>query len=338
MKSAADSLSFVSRGGELNLSNFGQMQLLRGAAERGVPLRMMVRGFSMTPCIRDEDVLTIVPMNGSLPLAGEVVAFIMPDTGRMAIHRVIARRGRAWLMRGDNAFESDGLIALENIIGRVTRVQRQGRTVRFGLGAEGAWIAALNRGAALMRLKMLMRLPRRAAGIAVRWLQSRAIYRALGKRYAPRIEIVAAGAADLKAVHRYLSPGEPCRMEEPHPNVTDWVAKAGAKVIGFAQCVHHSEPHSPWAGYWLFSLTVWRRYRGLGIGEALIKCVIEYAGAQGAEQLFLAVFSDNGSAMCMYSKLGFEHITLPALEPGLAAEAHQFGRRRIIMCKRLKVC
>ena len=49
MKSAADSLSFVSRGGKLTVSNFGQMQLLRGAAERGVPLRMMVRGFSMTP-------------------------------------------------------------------------------------------------------------------------------------------------------------------------------------------------------------------------------------------------------------------------------------------------
>jgi hypothetical protein len=40
----------------------------------------------------------------------------------------------------------------------------------------------------------------------------------------------------------------------------------------------------------------------------------------------------------MYRKLGFEHTTLPALEPGLAAEAQQFGRRRIIMCRRLSVC
>ena len=119
--------------------------------------------------------------------------------------------------------------------------------------------------------------------------------------------------------------------------MTDWVAKAGAKVIGFAQCVHHPEPHSPWAGYWLFSLTVWRRYRGFGIGEALSMRHRICQGSRRRTAVF-AVFSDNGSAMCMYSKLGFEHITLPALEPGLAAEAHQFGRRRIIMCKRLKVC
>jgi ribosomal protein S18 acetylase RimI-like enzyme len=113
------------------------------------------------------------------------------------------------------------------------------------------------------------------------------------------------------------------------------VAKAGEKVIGFAQCVYNQDNQSNWAGYWLFSLTVWRWYRGLGIGEALTKCAIDYARAQGAAQLFLAVFNDNGSAICMYRKLGFEPIILPALEPDLAAEAGQFGRRRIIMCRRL---
>ena len=102
MENTSDSSLFVSRGGELHLSNLGQMQLLRSAAERGVPLRMMVRGFSMTPCIRDGDVLTIAPLRGSVPRVGEVVAFSMPDTGRLAIHRVIARLGTGWLMRGDD--------------------------------------------------------------------------------------------------------------------------------------------------------------------------------------------------------------------------------------------
>ncbi len=338
MRNGSEPSVFVSHGGQLHLSNCGQLQLLRGAAERGVPLRMMVRGFSMTPCIRDEDVVTIVPINGSGPRVGEVVACVVPDTGRLAIHRVIARLGEGCLMRGDNASESDGIIARENIIGRVTCVTRRGRAVRFGLGAEGALIAALNRGDALMRLKMLLRLPRRAAGIAVRWLQSRAVYRAIGKRSVQRIDIVAAGPDDVKAVHRYLNPGEPYSMDDNQPNVTDWVAKAGAKVIGFVQCVYHPESHSPWAGYWLFSLIVWRWYRGLGIGEALTMRVIEHARAQGAPELFLVVYDDNGSAICTYRKLGFEHIILPALEPDLAAEAQQFGRRRIIMCRRLGVC
>jgi ribosomal protein S18 acetylase RimI-like enzyme len=185
---------------------------------------------------------------------------------------------------------------------------------------------------------MLMRLPRRAAGSALRWLQSLAVYRAIGKRCGLRIVTMAAGADDMKTVQRYLNPGGSYRRDQPDPNVMDLVAKAGAKVIGFAQCVHHPERHSPWAGYWLFSLTVWRRYRGLGIGEALARCVIEYARAQGSAHLFLTVCNDNGSAICMYRKLGFEQITLPALEPDLETEAQQFGRRRIVMCKRLSFC
>ncbi|MBN2106767.1 MAG: GNAT family N-acetyltransferase, partial [Deltaproteobacteria bacterium] len=337
MKKAAEFSSFVSRGGELRLSNFGQMQLMLGAAERGVPLRMMVRGFSMAPCIRDEDLVTIVPLKGSLARVGEVVAFIAPDTGLMIIHRVIARRGEGYVMRGDNASASDGVIAPENIIGRVTCVTRRGRPVLFGLGAEGAWIAALHRGDALMRLKTLLRLPRRAAGVFLRWLQCRAVYRAIGKRCAPRIAIVAAGADDVEAVQLYLNPGQPYR-DAPDPNVTNWVAKAGAKVIGFVQCLYDPEPQSIWAGYWLFSMTVWRRYRGLGIGEALTRRVIEYARAQGAGQLLLTVWNDNDSAMCMYCKLGFKPVILPALEPGLEAEAKQLGRRRIVMCKGLGVC
>jgi hypothetical protein len=35
---------FVTPGGELRLSNAGQLEMLRGMVERGVPLRTKVRG------------------------------------------------------------------------------------------------------------------------------------------------------------------------------------------------------------------------------------------------------------------------------------------------------
>jgi ribosomal protein S18 acetylase RimI-like enzyme len=47
------------------------------------------------------------------------------------------------------------------------------------------------------------------------------------------------------------------------------------------------------------------------------------------------VHDDNGRAIRLYRKLGFEHITLPALEPVFAAEAQQCRRRRIVMRKHL---
>jgi hypothetical protein len=68
MKTLADapfphqpSSPFVSQGGELRLSNPGQRELLRAVAERGAALCTTVRGFSMSPFICDEDVLTIAP-------------------------------------------------------------------------------------------------------------------------------------------------------------------------------------------------------------------------------------------------------------------------------------
>lgn len=141
----ADPLSFTRPGGELHLSNLGQLELLRGMAEHGKPLRTTARGFSMSPFIRDEDVLTIVPMHGRAPRVGEVVAFTLPDSGRLAIHRIVARVGACWLVRGDNCPENDGLVASGDIIGRVVRVERQGREVRLGLGVEARLIAWLQR-------------------------------------------------------------------------------------------------------------------------------------------------------------------------------------------------
>lgn len=147
--------SFIRSGGELRLSNLGQLELLRGMVARGVPLRTTVRGFSMAPFIRDEDVLTITPLNGRAPRLGEVVAFVQPDTGRLAIHRVIAAVGAGWLMRGDNSPEPDGIVPRENLLGVVTRVERNGRDVRLGLGAERGLIALLLRANALTPLVYL---------------------------------------------------------------------------------------------------------------------------------------------------------------------------------------
>ena len=138
-----DSLSFTHLGGELHLSNLGQLELLRATVEAGIPLRTRVRGFSMSPFIRDDDVLTIVPMNSCAPRSGEVVASTLPDSGRLAIHRVIVRMGTGWLVGGDNCPQADGVILRENMIGRVVRVERQGHEVRLGLGAEARLIAWL---------------------------------------------------------------------------------------------------------------------------------------------------------------------------------------------------
>jgi hypothetical protein len=135
---------YVRTGGELRLSNLAQLELLRGFIERGKTLRTRVRGFSMIPFINDGDVITISPMDGKAPKVGEVVAFIHPGLGQLAVHRIIARKGDRWLIRGDSSTDADGLVRNDQLIGQVTCVEHQSHPVRFGLGREKriiAWLA-----------------------------------------------------------------------------------------------------------------------------------------------------------------------------------------------------
>jgi len=141
---------FVSRGGDLPLSNRGQLDLLCAVSARGAQFRATVRGSSVTPFIRDQDVLTIGPLNGVAPRVGEVVAFVVPNWERLVIHRVITRVGDAWLIRGDNCTEADGFIQGEHILGRVTRVERRGGSVHFSLGPEARLVAWFQRANVLM--------------------------------------------------------------------------------------------------------------------------------------------------------------------------------------------
>lgn len=154
---------YVFQSGELSLSNLGQLELLLAMVESGVALRMMARGTSMRPFIRDKDVLTISPVKNKQLSLGDVVAFTQPGIGKLAIHRIIGRTDKGWLIRGDNCPEADGVVATENIIGRVYRIERQGKEVHLGIGKAAKLIAILNRGNALLRLKKLLVLLRRVA-------------------------------------------------------------------------------------------------------------------------------------------------------------------------------
>jgi hypothetical protein len=135
---------FVRRIEEGTLSEPALVELLRAVLARGVPFRFQAPGFSMWPFIKDGDAITVAPLSGGLPGQGSVVTFLRPDTGKLVVHRVVGRRDDIFLIRGDNAEEVD-LIPAANILGRVTKVERDGKRVYLGLGPERHLIASLTR-------------------------------------------------------------------------------------------------------------------------------------------------------------------------------------------------
>lgn len=140
----------------MRLSDQALADLMRAVLAKGRPFRFRASGWSMLPFIRDGDVLTVAPLAGPAPRLGEVVAFVRPRTRKLVVHRIIGRRGATSIIQGDSVPDHrDGPVSDGDMIGRVTRVERNGRRVRFGLGPERlvvAWMSRLGLLAPLCRL------------------------------------------------------------------------------------------------------------------------------------------------------------------------------------------
>lgn len=98
----------------------------------------------MSPFIRDGDILTIAKSSDKY-MVGEVVAFERLCHNKLVVHRIVGLKNDRCLIKGDNGYKWDGFVSLQNIIGRVVKVERKGRDVFAGLGTASPTIAWLSR-------------------------------------------------------------------------------------------------------------------------------------------------------------------------------------------------
>lgn len=112
----------------ISLSSPVIMDLIEAVHEKGASFRFQAKGFSMTPAIRDGDVITVSPLGDLLPRRGDVVAFRHPEQPQMLVHRVLHAEVKKYFIKGDNCSEGDGWVPAENILGVITKVERRGKT------------------------------------------------------------------------------------------------------------------------------------------------------------------------------------------------------------------
>lgn len=143
--------------GEPCLSGSDLIEILQAILEKGVPFRFRVKGFSMSPFIKDGDAVTVSPLGGTLPGLGDVIAFRHKGTDRLVIHRVAIKKSGSVLTKGDNVLEADRPVSRADILGYVTKVERDGKEVSLGLGPERFLIAFLTRTRLLLPLMLPVR-------------------------------------------------------------------------------------------------------------------------------------------------------------------------------------
>ena len=137
---------YVKKAIAFHFSSHELIALMRDVFARGMPFRFRATGWSMLPFINNGDVIILTPIAKQPPRIGEVVAFIHPETGNLIVHRIVGQKGSTHLFRGDaNTDQADGLIPIQNLLGRVSQIERNGRRVWLGLGPERVLIAWLSR-------------------------------------------------------------------------------------------------------------------------------------------------------------------------------------------------
>ncbi len=136
---------------ELALSGEALTELMRAVLAKGKPLRFRARGLSMSPFIKDGDVVTVRPLAGARPRTGDIVAFLHPATGKAAVHRIVGECSGLFSLKGDNTPGADGALSLDEILGTVCRIERSGKSVLLGRRPGRAVIASLSRSGLLTK-------------------------------------------------------------------------------------------------------------------------------------------------------------------------------------------
>lgn len=107
------------------------------------PVRIQLNGNSMYPLVRmNRDYVTIAPLEQA-PVIGDIVLFSNPCIDKYVVHRVWEMKEGMILTWGDNCPVPDSWIPAENILGKITLVERGKHTIhpdpRKGLRLAKFW-------------------------------------------------------------------------------------------------------------------------------------------------------------------------------------------------------
>jgi ribosomal protein S18 acetylase RimI-like enzyme len=166
-----------------------------------------------------------------------------------------------------------------------------------------------------------------ARGAAKR-IQAKPGYRSLASRLQPRFTIAIANRAERA---KFFGDADLADSVSS----TLYVARRKQSIVGFVHLVRHPPEDFPVVGHWFSGLEVRLLWRRMGLGERLVRRVIDQAKAENASMLSCLVYEDNHAALNLYRKLGFEKAVIPGLEEQLEAERSLQGRRRVLFRKPL---
>ncbi len=300
------------------IPNRDLMPLIGTLLQKKHKVRLRVTGSSMEPFIREGDQ---VELEKSQSLSFGEVALASLPRDRYVLHRIVRiKKDRIWL-RGDAQRNSDGPIAFDRVLARVSAVYRKNTFRRVPrlcwMGLARLWLALHPMG--LIALDMLYGLKKLAQKMILCLQSFRIVRFVLGKK---RLN--------------YRIVRETYQDSKLNAEVTCFKLMQRGKKLGQTYLVRFSPGAVLYRGYWLVSLEVALRYRGRSLGQALTEQVIELAKAESAPYVSLLVSKQNLPAQKLYQKLGFMRVKGVEEQILTREDQKRLGHQRVLLRKILK--
>ncbi|MFC1718374.1 GNAT family N-acetyltransferase [Candidatus Poribacteria bacterium] len=160
------------------------------------------------------------------------------------------------------------------------------------------------------------------------FLQNFRLYRAFGRRLArKRIRCCTANAGHAHGLSQLFG-YEEWNYQGPGHRL---VATLAGHIVGIVTIICFDGEALLYPGWWISSLSVRAQYRGLGIGEQLVRKALQDAALAGATRVNLVVSEENGRAISLYQRVGLELHSIPGLDAQLEEGFRNTGKRKIIM-------
>ena len=119
-----------------HLRNADLLELSKDIFRKGKSIRFQAKGWSMRPFIRDGDFIVVSPIKNSSIKAGDVV-FHLTTENKVIVHRVIKKHKKdkdnrtTMFIKGDATFSSPEKVEMQDVLGKVVAVERNGRKKRL---------------------------------------------------------------------------------------------------------------------------------------------------------------------------------------------------------------
>lgn len=101
---------------------------LRSEIDKHGTIVYKVSGTSMLPLLKQETDLVVI-RKISAPLKPRDIALYQRDNGTFVLHRVIKVYGDSYTMRGDNCSQLEHGIRRDQILGKLTQIVRDGKSI-----------------------------------------------------------------------------------------------------------------------------------------------------------------------------------------------------------------